>query len=781
MRSRRRNDCRRVWGSPDEEEARHEDQPRTARRARLGSSAARARGRERSGDGCAEEARHGQGRQPRLPQAARHAAPTASRRPRATAPATGVVSARLTATGGDWDLAVFDAQTGKNVAGSAAFRSRELAEGFVTRRPVAGRPGLPRERHGRQRERRHDVRHRRHAQRRQGRRSSTSSTRTRGAKARRLQSLGLDLTEHGDADSVEVLAPRRGATAATLRGAGFELHASAIADLARARTRQRAPRTTTLRRRRPQARSCRAAATPYRRLADYEARAEGARRRATRTWSSRSRCNHRRSTGRDVARHRDHPERAGAATASRSSSTSACTTRASGRPAEHAIEFAYDLVHNYGTSDAHDHARRHARARSSCRSSTPTASTSPARRGTRASSDVVQPVRLRDEAQELPDPATRRAVRGRRLRRQPGRAPAAASTPTATTAASGAARAPSTVWFDATYRGAGAVLRARGRRTSASCSRTRGRSRTSSPTTPTRTSSCARRASPTSGLPLEEPSLRGARRAHGRATTATRTSRASASTTRPAAPRTGRSGPPARSASRSRSAPTSSTRRTSNGVVDEYLGRGQAAGAGKGGNREAYYEMLAATAEHGAALGDHRHRRRRLDAEHRASRSRPRPRRSGPTTSAPTSAPVRRSPTRSRTTMATSGGTFEWDVNPSTRPDRRRPRRAPAERRDAGEHPVGRTRPGIPAENAVYPPGGPVEDVRRSTVLGGVPDGYDNGRFNGPHRLGRTPENDWDVYVYDADGNTRRVVGLVRRHDRGRRSCSIRRPGPTRP
>ena len=32
-----------------------------------------------------------------------------------------------------------------------------------------------------------------------------------------------------------------------------------------------------------------------------------------------------------------------------------------------------------------------------------------------------------------------------------------------------------------------------------------------------------------------------------------------------------------------------------NGVVDEYLGRGQTAGAGKGGNREAYYEMLAST------------------------------------------------------------------------------------------------------------------------------------------------------------------------------------------
>ena len=32
------------------------------------------------------------------------------------------------------------------------------------------------------------------------------------------------------------------------------------------------------------------------------------------------------------------------------------------------------------------------------------------------------------------------------------------------------------------------------------------------------------------------------------------------------------------------------------GVVAEYLGQAPAAGAGKGGNREAYYEMLASTA-----------------------------------------------------------------------------------------------------------------------------------------------------------------------------------------
>ena len=49
-----------------------------------------------------------------------------------TAPATGVISARLNgAAGGDWDLGVFDA-TGRTVAGSAHFGNRELAEGIAT-------------------------------------------------------------------------------------------------------------------------------------------------------------------------------------------------------------------------------------------------------------------------------------------------------------------------------------------------------------------------------------------------------------------------------------------------------------------------------------------------------------------------------------------------------------------------------------------------------------------------------------------------------------------------
>lgn len=44
---------------------------------------------------------------------------------------TGVVRARLSGDG-DWDLAVYDRDSGRVVAGSAGFRTNELAEGFVT-------------------------------------------------------------------------------------------------------------------------------------------------------------------------------------------------------------------------------------------------------------------------------------------------------------------------------------------------------------------------------------------------------------------------------------------------------------------------------------------------------------------------------------------------------------------------------------------------------------------------------------------------------------------------
>ena len=42
-----------------------------------------------------------------------------------------LVRARLSASGGDWDLGLFDRRSGRTIGGSAAFGSRELAEGFA--------------------------------------------------------------------------------------------------------------------------------------------------------------------------------------------------------------------------------------------------------------------------------------------------------------------------------------------------------------------------------------------------------------------------------------------------------------------------------------------------------------------------------------------------------------------------------------------------------------------------------------------------------------------------
>ena len=66
--------------------------------------------------------------------AARRAASRRGRgtsRRRSRCPAPGAVTARLDAAGGDWDLAVFEADTGQVVAGSAYRGSREVAAGYA--------------------------------------------------------------------------------------------------------------------------------------------------------------------------------------------------------------------------------------------------------------------------------------------------------------------------------------------------------------------------------------------------------------------------------------------------------------------------------------------------------------------------------------------------------------------------------------------------------------------------------------------------------------------------
>ena len=186
---------------------------------------------------------------------------------RTTAASTGLVRARL-AGRGDWDVAVFDAKTRRNVAGSAAFGSSELAEGFVRK----GQRLL--------------VQACRYRDGAAGAKLSVSylgieggakaaaagkvqvvdvATRDQAGKSR-LQGLGLDLTEHGDADSVEVVL-HDAADEQKLRDAGFSFDVR-IADLdahtkaSRAADRRFAAEVeqTAL----PSGR------TSYRRLADYE-------------------------------------------------------------------------------------------------------------------------------------------------------------------------------------------------------------------------------------------------------------------------------------------------------------------------------------------------------------------------------------------------------------------------------------------------------------------------------------------------------------------------------
>jgi hypothetical protein len=145
---------------------------------------------------------------------------------RTTARSRGLVSARLRSRG-DWDVAIFG-KKGRLVAGSASFGGNELAEGFVRKgerlriqacrfRGDAGSARL-------------SVRFSKIAKRKAGKVQVVDvSTRTRAEK-QRLQALGLDLTEHGDANSLEVVLHGR-ADRRALRRAGFR-YTVRIADLA---------------------------------------------------------------------------------------------------------------------------------------------------------------------------------------------------------------------------------------------------------------------------------------------------------------------------------------------------------------------------------------------------------------------------------------------------------------------------------------------------------------------------------------------------------------------
>src|SRR5215207_9409083 len=183
------------------------------------------------------------------------------------------------------------------------------------------------------------------------------------------------------------------------------------------------------------------------------------------------------------------------------------------------------------------------------------------------------------------------------------------------------------------------------------------------------------------------------------------------------------------------------------GVEAEYLGLPPAAGAGTGGNREAYYEMLKATAD--TALHSVIEGSAPAGSTLRISKT-------FQTSTSPVwqddFGTVIRDPIRFTDTLTselkTSGPTFAWHVNPSTRPlVAGRHGRDPTGPPQAGitlENPSG-----IPAENTVYPPNPPYEAI--PFTVKGPGDGVDNGRLT-VHIQWESRDTDWDIYVIAPNG-----------------------------
>jgi hypothetical protein len=267
----------------------------------------------------------------------------------ATAPATGLIRARL-AGKGDWDLGVFDASSGRQVAGSASFGSNELAEGFVKQgqklrvqacrfRGNASSADL-------------SIGFVAIAERSTGKVQIVDVATGARKDKKHLQSLGLDLTEHGDANSVEVVLHGT-SDERKLRDAGFTF-AVRIADLeARAKADKTADEKFAASNPKTQLPS---GANQYRRLADYNLELKRLAMRYPGLVKELT-LNHRSIEGRDV----------------NGIEITKNPTAQDGKPiflqlgvhharewpsSEHAIEFAYDLLNNYGASNTHDGARR---------------------------------------------------------------------------------------------------------------------------------------------------------------------------------------------------------------------------------------------------------------------------------------------------------------------------------------------------------------------------------------------------------------------------------------
>ena len=654
---------------------------------------------------------------------------------RTTAPATGLVHARL-AGGGDWDLGVFDAKTKRYVAGSAGYRTHELAEGFVR----GGQKLIVQacRYRGSARSARVSI----------GYLATGATTKAAAEKvrvvdvaaaslARRndLQALGLEMTEHGDANSVEVILHGK-ADAQKLRAKGFtfkvriaDLGARTAANAAADRRYASATASSAL----PSGR------TEYRHLADYELEMKQLALRYPRLVKPLT-LNHKTVLGRDVqgieiAR---HPWRIN-----------------DGKPiflnvgahharewpsSEHALEWAYDLLTNF---------------RSSGRTN----------RLVKATRNIVVPIvnpdgfNISREAAPLGDFSLFDYEMKRKNCRISANTPPEYTTGTCDDNPAGAYRGTDL------NRNYGGLWGGAGASTDWSAIDYRGDAPFSEPESQNMRELQATRPITNlitnhtySNLLLRPPGV-----VDTRAPLEDREYEALGARM---ASHNGYANGPSYGLYDTTGGMEDWTFWTAGslgftfeigpdefhppfetGVVAEYLGLDPAAGAGQGGNREAYYEMLRSTADaglHSVIAG-------RAPSGWRLNISK-----SFKTQTSPVwnndfgtdiGDPILFDDTLSYD-LDVRGRRFEWDVNPSTRPfvAGRLGRDAQAEKQ--ADIPFANPA-GQPAENPDYPPGGPTEEF--SFDVGGLPE-VDNGRFT-VHIEWADPETDWDVYVYDADGN----------------------------
>ena len=650
---------------------------------------------------------------------------------RTKAPARGLVSVRLR-SGGDWDLGVFG-RRGRLVAGSASFGGNELASGFV-RRGERLTVQACRFR-GSASSARVSIRFTHIPKRKRTRISVVDVFVPKQSERQRLQALGLDLTEHADARSVEVLLHGR-ADAATLRRAGFR-YTVRVADLA-ARTRRNS---------REDALHARASATSglpsgrvgYRRLPDYDLELK----RLAMQYPSLARTvtlNHHSVLGRDVN--------------GIEISTGAQNT-ADGKPvflimglhharewpsSELTMEFAYDLLRNYGRD-----ARTTNLVEKTRTIVVPVVNPdgfNVSREAALLGDFTLFDYEMKRKNCAVSQTTPKKYVAGTCDDNKAGRL--RGTDPNRNYGGLWGGSGASVNWADDTYRGDAPFSEPEVQNIRELIST---RQVTNLITNHTYSNLVLRPPGVADfGFPLEEPAykaLGASLAAHngysndpgfGLYDTTGSTEDWSFWTTGGFAFTFEIGGeefhPP-----------------FAQGVEAEYLGKAPSTGAGKGGNRGAYYAMLEATADeslHSVIQGS-----APAGSTLRISK-----------TFQTSTSPVWRddlgssvgNPIQFTDTLSSElkapGGSFRWDVNPSTRP--LVAGRFGREATGPPQQPIALVNPpGVPRENTAYPPGGPVDEI--PFTVGGQADGVDNGRMH-VHIEWSSPDTDWDLYVIGPNG-----------------------------